>query len=153
MPKLENHSKVDVERDLLPFEEISFITSEPQHFPELVDIVIPVSHKDEAIAFVLIGDIEAEGDLSGRSGQTPLPEVWENLPQVDLGVAHQDLPEGDIGLDGPQIPVLRPRLQNEVPAPAIDIEQGRIVINPGHDVDVLINQNPGFGDGTGGQEQ
>jgi sigma-B regulation protein RsbU (phosphoserine phosphatase) len=54
--------KVDVERDLLPFEEISFITSEPQHFPELVDIVIPVSHKDQAIAFVLIGDIEEEGE-------------------------------------------------------------------------------------------
>jgi sigma-B regulation protein RsbU (phosphoserine phosphatase) len=54
--------KVDVKRDLLPFEEISFITSEPQHFPELVDIVIPVSHKDQAIAFVLIGDIEEEGE-------------------------------------------------------------------------------------------
>jgi len=54
--------KVDVERDLLPFEEISFITSEPQNFPELVDIVIPVSHKDQAIAYVLIGDIEEEGE-------------------------------------------------------------------------------------------
>ena len=38
--------KVDMKRDLLPYDEISFITSEPQHFPELVDIVIPVSHKD-----------------------------------------------------------------------------------------------------------
>ncbi len=54
--------KVDIKRDLLPCEEISFITSEPQHFPELVDIVIPVSHKDKAIAFVLIGDIEEEGE-------------------------------------------------------------------------------------------
>ncbi len=54
--------KVDIERNLLPYEEISFITSEPQHFPELVDIVIPVSHKDKAIAFVLIGDIEEEGE-------------------------------------------------------------------------------------------
>ena len=54
--------KIDMKRDLLPFEEISFITSEPQHFPELVDIVIPVSHKDEAVAFVLIGDIEEEGE-------------------------------------------------------------------------------------------
>ena len=54
--------KVRMERDLLPYEEISFITSEPQHFPELVDIVIPVSHKDQAIAFVLIGDIEEEGE-------------------------------------------------------------------------------------------
>lgn len=55
-------TQVDMERDLLPFEEISFITSEPQHFPELIDIVIPVSHKDKAIAFVLIGDIEEEGE-------------------------------------------------------------------------------------------
>jgi len=55
-------AKIDMERDLLPYDEISFITSEPQHFPELVDIVIPVSHKDEPIAYVLIGDIEEEGE-------------------------------------------------------------------------------------------
>jgi len=54
--------KVDIERDLMIYEEISFITSEPQHFPELVDIVIPVSHKDKPIAYVLIGDIEEEGE-------------------------------------------------------------------------------------------
>ncbi len=54
--------KVDVERDLDIYDEISFITSEPQHFPELVDIVIPVTHKDKAIAYVLIGDIEEEGE-------------------------------------------------------------------------------------------
>ncbi len=54
--------QVDLDRDLLHFDEISFITSEPQHFPELVDIVIPVTHKDEAIAYVLIGDIEEEGE-------------------------------------------------------------------------------------------
>ncbi len=55
-------NQVNIERDLLPFDEISFITSEPQHFPELVDIVIPVSHKDKAIAYVLIGDIDEEGE-------------------------------------------------------------------------------------------
>jgi len=54
--------KVDVERDLDIYDEISFITSEPQHFPELVDIIIPVAHKDKAIAYVLIGDIEEEGE-------------------------------------------------------------------------------------------
>ena len=54
--------KVDMDRDLHIYDEISFITSEPQHFPELVDIVIPVSHKDKAIAYVLIGDIEEEGE-------------------------------------------------------------------------------------------
>jgi len=54
--------QVDMDRDLHNYDEISFITSEPQHFPELVDIVIPVSHKDQAIAYVLIGDIEEEGE-------------------------------------------------------------------------------------------
>ena len=54
--------KVDMDRDLHIYDEISFITSEPQHFPELVDIVIPVTHKDKAIAYVLIGDIEEEGE-------------------------------------------------------------------------------------------
>jgi sigma-B regulation protein RsbU (phosphoserine phosphatase) len=53
---------VDIDRDLYIYDEISFITSEPQHFPELVDIVIPVTHKDKAIAYVLIGDIEEEGE-------------------------------------------------------------------------------------------
>jgi sigma-B regulation protein RsbU (phosphoserine phosphatase) len=54
--------KVNMDRDLHIYDEISFITSEPQHFPELVDIVIPVFHKDKAIAYVLIGDIEEEGE-------------------------------------------------------------------------------------------
>jgi len=54
--------QVDMERDLHVYDEISFITSEPQEFPELVDIVIPVTHKDKAIAYVLIGDIEEEGE-------------------------------------------------------------------------------------------
>jgi sigma-B regulation protein RsbU (phosphoserine phosphatase) len=54
--------KVDVERDLHIYDEISFITTLPQHFPELVDIIIPVFHKDKAIAYVLIGDIEEEGE-------------------------------------------------------------------------------------------
>lgn len=54
--------KVNMDRDLHIYDEISFITSEPQNFPELVDIVIPVTHKDKAIAYVLIGDIEEEGE-------------------------------------------------------------------------------------------
>ncbi|HDR68122.1 MAG TPA: serine/threonine protein phosphatase [Bacteroidaceae bacterium] len=56
------HKKIDVEKDLLVFTEISFITYVPDRFSELVDIVIPVTHKDKPIAFVLIGDIEEEGE-------------------------------------------------------------------------------------------
>ena len=51
-----------MERDLHIYDEISFITSEPQHFPELVILSSRLSHKDKAIAYVLIGDIEEEGE-------------------------------------------------------------------------------------------
>lgn len=53
---------LSIKTDLLTFTEISFVTSEPDRFPEPVDIVIPVTDKDEPIAFVLIGDIEEEGE-------------------------------------------------------------------------------------------
>ena len=53
--------KLSVKNDLLSFNEISFITSEPDLFPEPVDIVIPVTEKDQAISYILIGDIEEEG--------------------------------------------------------------------------------------------
>lgn len=53
---------IDIEKDLLPFTEISFVTTELERFSERVDIVMPVSHKDEPIAYVLIGDIEEEGE-------------------------------------------------------------------------------------------
>lgn len=55
-------TNLSIKSDLLTFTEISFVTSEPERFPEPVDIVIPVTDKDEPIAFVLIGDIEEEGE-------------------------------------------------------------------------------------------
>jgi sigma-B regulation protein RsbU (phosphoserine phosphatase) len=54
--------KIDVEKDLLCMTEIEHVTAEHDRFAELLDIVIPVTHKDEPIAFVLIGDIEEEGE-------------------------------------------------------------------------------------------
>lgn len=56
------HQQIDIEKDLQVFTEISFISSETDRFSEMVDIVIPVTHKDEPIAYVLIGDIEEEGE-------------------------------------------------------------------------------------------
>ncbi|MDR1672018.1 MAG: SpoIIE family protein phosphatase [Bacteroidales bacterium] len=50
---------IDVERYLLPFSEITFITSEKTVFPGF-DIIIPVYNNNIPIAFVLIGDIEEE---------------------------------------------------------------------------------------------
>lgn len=54
--------KIDIDKDLLCHTEIEHVTSDHERFPEPLDIVIPVTHKDEPIAFVLIGDIEEEGE-------------------------------------------------------------------------------------------
>lgn len=54
--------KIDIEKDLLCHTEIEHVTTDHDRFPEPLDIIIPVTHKDEPIAFVLIGDIEEEGE-------------------------------------------------------------------------------------------
>ena len=54
--------KIDIEKDLLCHSEIEHVTTDHDRFPEPLDIIIPVTHKDEPIAFVLIGDIEEEGE-------------------------------------------------------------------------------------------
>ncbi|MBE0668044.1 MAG: serine/threonine-protein phosphatase, partial [Bacteroidales bacterium] len=51
---------VDVERDLLCYQEI--ITEVPKHPFEGVDIIIPVLNNNIPLAFVLIGDIDEEGE-------------------------------------------------------------------------------------------
>ncbi|MBN2273754.1 MAG: SpoIIE family protein phosphatase [Bacteroidales bacterium] len=55
------YENIDVERDLLPIQDISFITSSPNKALDSFDIVIPVINKNVAIAYVIIGDIE-EGE-------------------------------------------------------------------------------------------
>jgi sigma-B regulation protein RsbU (phosphoserine phosphatase) len=53
---------IDVEQDLLKYSEITFVTSKSIPSAESFDIVIPVSNNNQPLAFVLIGDIEEEGE-------------------------------------------------------------------------------------------
>jgi len=55
------YAKIHVENDLIPIQDISFITSSPNKTLNAFDIVIPVINKSKPIAFVIIGDIE-EGE-------------------------------------------------------------------------------------------
>lgn len=52
---------IEVEKYLLPFKEIEFVTSSESAVLSNFDIVIPVIHNGQHIAFVLIGDIDEEG--------------------------------------------------------------------------------------------
>jgi sigma-B regulation protein RsbU (phosphoserine phosphatase) len=55
-------SGVNVEEDLLPIKEIRFVTASPNQRLKGFDIIIPVITQDKPLAFVLIGDIDEEGE-------------------------------------------------------------------------------------------
>jgi sigma-B regulation protein RsbU (phosphoserine phosphatase) len=55
------YESIDVEKELLPIDEISFVTPTSSTSLNDFDIVIPVINKGTPIAFVIIGDIE-EGE-------------------------------------------------------------------------------------------
>ncbi len=57
----ESYAAINVESDLIPIQDISFITSSPNKTLNAFDIVIPVINKGKPIAFVIIGDLE-EGE-------------------------------------------------------------------------------------------
>jgi len=54
--------KIDVEKILLPIDEITFTTSSEHELLNSFDIVIPVLNNNNPLAFVLIGDIDEEGE-------------------------------------------------------------------------------------------
>jgi len=56
-----SYSSIDVVTDLMPIQDISFISSSPNKSLNAFDIVIPVINKGAPIAYVIIGDIE-EGE-------------------------------------------------------------------------------------------
>ncbi len=53
---------ISVENDLLKYTEITFVTSKSIPTSEAFDIVIPVYNNNKPLAYVLIGDIEEEGE-------------------------------------------------------------------------------------------
>ncbi len=58
----DNYMNIDIDRDLLCLTEITSITASPIKNMEGFDVVIPVINKNQHIAFVIIGDIEEEGE-------------------------------------------------------------------------------------------
>jgi phosphoserine phosphatase RsbU/P len=53
---------IDVDSDLMKYSEITFVTSKSIPSGEAFDIVIPVYNNNKPLAYVLIGDIEEEGE-------------------------------------------------------------------------------------------
>jgi sigma-B regulation protein RsbU (phosphoserine phosphatase) len=60
--KKDDIADIDIEKDLIHIKEITFVTSSINTKLKGLDIIIPVITQDTPIAFVLIGDIEEEGE-------------------------------------------------------------------------------------------
>jgi sigma-B regulation protein RsbU (phosphoserine phosphatase) len=57
-----SQAAINVENDLLQFEEIAFVSSNQSSTLSNYDIIIPIIHNGKHIAFVIIGDIDEEGE-------------------------------------------------------------------------------------------
>jgi sigma-B regulation protein RsbU (phosphoserine phosphatase) len=53
---------IDVQKDLIPYREITFLTSAENSQLDKFDIIIPVISQETALAFILIGDIDEEAE-------------------------------------------------------------------------------------------
>ena len=76
---------VDVERDLIGFREIMHIYIKPEPHLDLFDVVIPVLHKSQPLAFLLIGDIDEESLQIGPTiKHRPFIETLTNIIVVAI---------------------------------------------------------------------
>ncbi|MBN2610350.1 MAG: SpoIIE family protein phosphatase [Bacteroidales bacterium] len=76
----ESYQSIDIEKDLLCLTEITPVTSSPKKSLEGYDIIIPVIHKNKHIAFVIIGDIDEEGEgISPVIKHLPFIQTLSNI--------------------------------------------------------------------------
>jgi len=76
---------VDVERDLIGFRDIMHIYIKPEPHLDLFDVVIPVLHKSQPLAFLLIGDIDEESlQISPTIKHRPFIETLTNIIVVAI---------------------------------------------------------------------
>jgi sigma-B regulation protein RsbU (phosphoserine phosphatase) len=75
-------SKVDAERDLLKFKEISIVDD---RLHNMFEVIIPVYHKDRPLAFVLIGDLDDDKlELSPVIKHLPFVQTLTNIITVAI---------------------------------------------------------------------
>lgn len=76
---------IDVERDLLGFREIVHIYLNPEPHLDLFDVIIPVLHKSQPLAYLLIGDIDEESlQISPTIKHRPFIETLTNIIVVAI---------------------------------------------------------------------
>ncbi len=83
---LENKDlSIDVEKDLLQYEEIEEVNSKTDGVFEEFDLIIPVTHKTKPLAYLLIGDIINEAiQISPIIKHLPFIQTFTNIISVAI---------------------------------------------------------------------
>ncbi|MBA3704525.1 MAG: PP2C family protein-serine/threonine phosphatase [Bacteroidetes bacterium] len=80
----EEYNDINVERDLLPITEIGTINFSKRVLNKSFEIVIPVFHKSQPLAYVLIGDLEDKVEVSPAIKHLPFVQTLASIIVVAI---------------------------------------------------------------------
>ncbi len=80
----DEYNDIDVERDLLPITEIATINFSQKRLNKAFEIVIPVFHKAQPLAYVLVGDLEDRVEVSPAIKHLPFVQTLASIIVVAI---------------------------------------------------------------------
>jgi sigma-B regulation protein RsbU (phosphoserine phosphatase) len=80
----QEYNDIDVERDLLPIKDIGTINFSQKNLNKAFEIVIPVFHKQQPLAYVLIGDLEDKVEVSPAIKHLPFVQTLTSIIVVAI---------------------------------------------------------------------
>lgn len=80
----DEYNSIDVERDLVPIKDIGTISFSEQTLNKSFEILIPVYHKSQPLAYVLIGDLEDRVEVSPAIKHLNFVQILTNIIVVAI---------------------------------------------------------------------
>lgn len=80
----DEYNSIDVERDLVPIKDIGTISFSEQTLSKSFEILIPVYHKSQPLAYVLIGDLEDKVEVSPAIKHLNFVQILTNIIVVAI---------------------------------------------------------------------
>jgi phosphoserine phosphatase RsbU/P len=80
----QEYNEINVERDLLPLKEIGTINFSKKVLNKAFEIVVPVFHKSQPLAYVLIGDLEDKVEVSPAIKHLPFVQTLTSIIVVAI---------------------------------------------------------------------
>jgi sigma-B regulation protein RsbU (phosphoserine phosphatase) len=80
----QEYNEINVERDLLPIKEIGTINFSKKVLNKSFEIIVPVFHKSQPLAYVLIGDLEDKVEVSPAIKHLPFVQTLTSIIVVAI---------------------------------------------------------------------